>query len=86
MGVKVTKPTPILVDNMSVVINATDPGSSLNKKSVALSYHFVREHQAGKVIDVRKIDTKANLSDPLSKPLASPQFCGLFHTYMCNPN
>jgi Reverse transcriptase (RNA-dependent DNA polymerase) len=44
MGIKVAKPTPIFVDNMGVVLNASNPGSTLNKKSVALSYHFVREH------------------------------------------
>ena len=71
MGVKVSKPTPIYVDNMGVVINATDPASSLNKKAVALSYHFVREHQAGKVIQVLKIPTADNFADPLTKALPS---------------
>ena len=42
MGIKVSKPTAVFVDNMSVVLNATNPGSTLNKKSVALSYHFFR--------------------------------------------
>eukprot|EP00957_Ditylum_brightwellii_P042674 3231183-Ditylum_brightwellii.AAC.1 len=37
MGVKVSKVTSIFVDNMSVVLNATNPGSTLNKKAVALS-------------------------------------------------
>jgi hypothetical protein len=41
MGIKVGKPTPIFVDNMGVVLNASNPGSTLNKKSEALSYHFV---------------------------------------------
>ena len=40
MGIKVSKPTPVLVENMSVVLNATDPGSTLNKKTVVLSYYF----------------------------------------------
>ena len=37
MGINVAKPTPIFVDNMGVVLNASNPGSTLNKKSVALS-------------------------------------------------
>ncbi len=45
MGVKVETATPIWVDHMGVVLNATDPASSLNKKWVALSYHFVREQK-----------------------------------------
>jgi hypothetical protein len=36
MGIKVAKSTPIFVDNMGVVLNASNPGSMLNKKSVAL--------------------------------------------------
>ena len=52
MGVLVTKATPIFCDNMGVILNAANPGSSLNKKAIALSYHFVREHQAGGVINI----------------------------------
>ena len=39
-GMKVKKPTIIYEDNMSVVINCTNPGSTLQHKSMALSYHF----------------------------------------------
>ena len=46
MGIKVYKPTPVFVDNMSVVLNVTNPGSTLNNKTVALGYHFIREHVA----------------------------------------
>jgi hypothetical protein len=60
MGIKVSKPTPIFVDNMGVVLNASNPGSTSNKKSVALSYHFVREHVANDVMEIRKIDTADN--------------------------
>jgi hypothetical protein len=84
MGVTVSKPTPIFVDNMGVVINASNPASSLNKKAVALAYHFVREHQAGKVIDVRKVDTKDNYSDALSKPLNSSDHHDFFYEFMTN--
>jgi hypothetical protein len=55
MGVKVTKSTPVFVDNMSVVLNASNPGSTHNKKSVALLYHFVREHVANSAIKIRKL-------------------------------
>ena len=35
MGIKVSTPTRIFVDNMSVKISATNPATSLNKKAVA---------------------------------------------------
>ena len=50
MVIRVSKPTPIFVDNMSVVLNATNPGSTLNNKTVALTYHFVREDVANNVV------------------------------------
>ena len=84
MGVKVTKPTPIFVDNQGVVINTTNPSSSLNKKALALAYHFVREHQHGKVIDIRSIDTDDNYGDPFTKPLNSNKFRGFFHELLSN--
>ena len=82
MGFKVSAPTPIFVDNMSVVLNASNPGSTLNKKTVALSYHFVREHVANDVIEIRKIDSEDNFADPFTKPLVSNKFHGFFHECM----
>eukprot|EP00957_Ditylum_brightwellii_P124315 9475680-Ditylum_brightwellii.AAC.1 len=69
MGFKESAPTLIFVDNMSVVLNALNPGSTLNKKTVALSYHFVREHVANDVIKIRKIDSEDNFADLFTKPL-----------------
>ena len=48
MQVRIRKPTNVMVDNIAVVLNASNPGSTLNKKHIALAYHFVREHVAGK--------------------------------------
>ena len=84
MGVEVSKPTRILVDNMAVILNSTDPGSTLNKKMVALAYHFVREHVANDVVEVKKIDTKDNYADPFTKSLGSNEFHDFFYELMCN--
>eukprot|EP00957_Ditylum_brightwellii_P184694 14067211-Ditylum_brightwellii.AAC.1 len=70
MGFEVSVPTPIFVNNMSAVLNATNPESTLNKKTVALSYHFVREHVANGVVKIRNIDTDDNFADPFTKLLA----------------
>ena len=37
MGIKISKSTPVFVYNMSVVLYAKNPGSTLNKKHVSLS-------------------------------------------------
>lgn len=82
MSVGVTKPTDIYVDNKSVLINATNPASSLNKKSVALSYHFVCQHQAGKVVSIYHIASKDNYDDILTKPLNYNAFQSLAYEFM----
>ena len=84
MGINVAKPTPIFVDNMGVVLNASNPGSTLNKKSVALSYHFVREHVANDVVEIRKIDSADNYADPFTKALNSTDHHDFFYEVMCN--
>ena len=67
MGIKVTKPSAMNIDNQSVFLNSTVPGSPLNKKAVALSYQFVREHNANGVVSVYKIKSEDNYTDPLTK-------------------
>ena len=84
MGVKVSKPTDIYVDNKSVLINATNPASSLNKKSVALAYHFERQHQSGKVVSIHHIKSEDNYADILTKLLNSTAFRILAYKFMQN--
>ena len=84
MGIEVKDATPIFVDNEGVVLNTTNPASSLNKKALALGYHFVREHQAASVISVRKIDTSDNYGDAMTKPVTSDTFHGFFRELMTN--
>ena len=84
MGVRVSKPSRILVDNMAVIINSNNPGSTLNKKMVALAYHFVREHVANSVIEVKKIDSKDNYADAFTKSLGSKEYHYFFYELMCN--
>ena len=84
MGIMVSKSTKIYVDNMSAIINSTDPGSTLNKKYIALAYHFVREHVSGKVIDIMKIDSDDNYADPLTKPTNSNEHNNFFYEILRN--
>jgi hypothetical protein len=84
MGITVSKPTNIWVDNMAVILNATNPGSTLNKKHVALAYHFVREHVANDVVEVRKVDSADNYADPFTKALNSKDFHDFFYELQSN--
>ena len=58
MGMNDKNPSPIFLDNPSMVLNSNNPGISLNNKTVALSYHFVRKNVANDVVEVHNIDTK----------------------------
>ena len=84
MGIKVGKPTKIFVDNKSVFLNIANPASTLNKKAIALAYHFVREHQAGGVIETLHIKSEDNYSDCLTKALNSTLHNGLVYEFMTN--
>ena len=81
MGIPVKTATPIYVDDMGVVLNTTNPGSSLNKKTVALSYYFVREHVANRVIHIREIDTKDNYADSYTKALLRQEHHSFYYQY-----
>ena len=83
-GMKMTKPTVIFEDNMAVVLNSSNPGSTLQHKSIALSYHFCREHVSGGVVKVRHIRTDINLSDAMTKALDSTAFHNCIMPYMWN--
>ena len=72
------------MDNTSVALNDTNPGSTLNREIVALSYHLVRESVDYNFVKVRKIHTSNNLVDPFTKPLARNDFHGFYHECMEN--
>ena len=74
LGVKVTRPTTVLGDNQSVIMNATKDDSILKKKHVSISYHKTRECVAAGVTHPVKVDTKGNLSDALTKGLPKKDF------------
>ena len=84
MGVKVSKSTRLFVDNKSVLLNVTNPASTLNKKALALACHFVREHQAGEVINAQQIRSEDNHADCLTKALNSTVLYGLTCEFMNN--
>lgn len=84
MGVAVSKPTKIYVDNKSVFINSSNPASSLNKESIALAYHFVQEHQAAKIVEIQHIRSEDNYADCLTKALNSTVLRNLLHEFMTN--
>ena len=82
MGVNVSKPTVIYGDNLSAINNIITPGSQLQKKYLAFAYHFCRKHFSAGIVSIRKIPSKDNYSDAMTKALVSGEFHGLFNEIM----
>ena len=84
LGFIISTPTKIFVDNKSVFINSANPASSLNKKTLALSYHFVRQYQSSSVVSIQFVKSENNYSDLLTKPLNSTKIRSLLYEFMIN--
>ena len=67
LGVPVHGATYMFGDNGSVCTNATLPHSPLKKRHHALSYHFVREAIAAKIIQFHHMPGELNPADILTK-------------------
>lgn len=74
LGIPVEGPTHLLGDNLGVIQNAACADSQLKKKHVALSYHFVREATAAKIVNPVKIDGSFNFSDICTKQVSRNLF------------
>jgi len=87
LGVPLDGPAWMFGDNLSVVISATIPASTLKKRHHFLSYHRVRESIAAGMMIFGHIAGKSNPSDVLTKylsrakawPLLQP-FLGWWHS------
>jgi hypothetical protein len=77
LGVKVSKPTNVLGDNRSVIINSTNRDSLLKKKHTAIAYHKTRESAAAGIVRPLKVDSKDNFADMLTKSLCQNTFISL---------
>ena len=84
MGVKVTKAATVLCDNKGMVINSTVPQSTMNKKTIALAYHYVQEHQANDVVNICSILHEENYANAFTKALDSTKFNDFFYEIMAN--
>jgi hypothetical protein len=74
LGVALDGPALMLGYNMSVVLNATLPSSTLKKKHNAIAYLHVREAIAARVMRFAYIRSEENLRDILAKPISNMKF------------
>ena len=62
--------TKIFCDNNSVVINTSNPESTLKKKHHSINFNYVRESVAAGVALIYKVSTGSNLADLFTKLLS----------------
>ena len=68
-GIPVDMPCYIFGDKILVLSNCTHPDSVLQKKSLSIAYHFVREGVAAGEWQTAYINTENNCADIISKDL-----------------
>ena len=56
-------PVDVFCDNRGLVMNASKPESTLQKKHNAINYHAVHEADAASILRVGKEDGERNLAD-----------------------
>ena len=76
---RVTKPAITYEDNMSVVLSSSNPESTLQHKSIALSCHFVREHVSEEVAEIQKVRASQNIAECFDKRFGFQQIPQLYH-------
>ena len=76
LGVVPALESPILVycDSTGAIAQAKEPKLHHRTKHVLYRYHLVREIMEWGDVDLRKIDRKENLADPLTKALGIKEF------------
>ena len=73
MGVRLSGPTYVYGDNMSVIHNTQRPESTLKKKSNSICYHAIRESVAMKESLTGHVSSKENPADIATKLIPSGQ-------------
>ena len=77
LGVPVTVPTDLFGDNFGVIQSAEIPDGELKKKHIAISYHYVREAIAARIVNAHWCKSHENFADLCTKSLGTNLFTSL---------
>jgi hypothetical protein len=67
----------LLCDNESAIRMADNPVEHSRTKHIAIRYHFLRDHQQRRDIEIAYVSTKEQLADIFTKPLDEKTFTKL---------
>ena len=82
LGVPVTTPTNLFGDNFGVIQSAEIPDGELKKKHIAISYHYVREAIAARIVNAHWCRSHENFADVLTKALGNNIFSDIVNDLM----
>ncbi len=74
IGYDMSRPSPLLVDNLSAIQVAKHPEHQSTMKHVHRAYHWIRDHIDRKLISVSHIPGDLNPTDIFTKPLGQLKF------------
>lgn len=74
LGEKQSDPTPIHCDNQSAIKLVRNPEFHNRTKHISVRFHFIRDQQEQKEIDIDYVRTEDQLADLFTKPLHGPRF------------
>lgn len=76
---RVPQPAPALLqcDNLSTVHLSANPGFHSRSKHIEVDYHYIREHVALGVIEIRHIPASLQVADIFTKSLPRSSFAAL---------
>ena len=77
LGIPVQRPTDLFGDNFGVIQSAELPDGELKKKHIAISYHYVREAIAAKIVNAHWCRSAENFADICTKALGTNIFTDL---------
>jgi hypothetical protein len=82
LGVPVTRPTDLFGDNFGVIQSAEIPEGDLKKKHIAISFHYVREAIAARIVNAHWCRSYENFADTCTKALGTTIFTDLVQDLM----
>lgn len=77
LGVPQKTPPSLWCDNLGATYLSANPAFHARTKHVEVDFHFVREHVARKMLEIRFISSKDQIADIFTKPLAVSAFSRL---------
>ena len=82
LGVPVTRPMDLFGDNFGVIQSAVIPEGELKKKHIAISYHYVREAIAARIVNAHWCRSDENFADICTKALGTNIFSNIVEELM----